>query len=280
MEAKTEGTGIRRDGMRATARRVTLSLLAILAVASLAFAGPPFFTDDPITMARHGWEAIFSLQAFDGRALSTGAMPQLELNYGLTPRLTLHAIFVRSYARLDSRRTDYGMGDVELGVLFRLATETRSRPRLGFFPHLEVPTGSRTRGLGNGGAQVLLPLWALKTFGDKWRVYGGGGYWINSGRGNRDFWTSGITLERDLSDALTVGAEVLHNTSSAVDVASETGFTVGALLQAGKGQIVASIGRDFKGPNRLLLFVGYDLAWGERGRAYRPAGFRRPARGA
>jgi hypothetical protein len=50
---------------------------------------------------------------------------------------------------------------------------------------LEVPTGSKSDGLGSGQMQAFLPLWLQKCVGD-WTVYGGGGYGINPGAGNEN----------------------------------------------------------------------------------------------
>jgi hypothetical protein len=57
------------------------------------------------------------------------------------------------------------------------------------FPLVEVPSGDADKGLGNGKTQYFLPVWLQKDFG-KWTIYGGGGYWINPGTGNKNWWFS------------------------------------------------------------------------------------------
>ena len=63
---------------------------------------------------------------------------------------------------------------------------------MGIFPLVEIPTGDARRGLGAGYTQAFLPVWVQKDFG-KWTTYGGGGYWINPGPGNRNYWFFGWT---------------------------------------------------------------------------------------
>jgi predicted CXXCH cytochrome family protein len=57
-----------------------------------------------------------------------------------------------------------------------------------------------------------------KDFG-KWTTYGGGGYGFNPGPGNRDYWLVGWQLQRQITNKLTLGAELFH----------QTAFTTGSL---------------------------------------------------
>jgi len=78
---------------------------------------------------------------------------------------------------------------------------------IGTFPFLEIPTGDESRGLGNGDAQVFLPLWLQKAWGP-WQTYGGGGYWFNPGEGHQNFYFLGWQLQREMNKYLTIGAEL------------------------------------------------------------------------
>jgi hypothetical protein len=51
-----------------------------------------------------------------------------------------------------------------------------------------VPVANRHFGSGRLG--LFLPLWAEKDFG-AWSLFGGGGYNINPGPDQRNFWLSG-----------------------------------------------------------------------------------------
>jgi hypothetical protein len=80
--------------------------------------------------------------------------------------------------------------------------------------------------LGSGYWQEFLPLWLQKDWGD-WTTYGGGGYWINPGHGDRNFWFFGWLLQRKITENLTLGGELFHQTSSAVGARPSSGFNIG-----------------------------------------------------
>jgi hypothetical protein len=46
-----------------------------------------------------------------------------------------------------------------------------------------------------------------------WTAYGGGGYWINPGAGNKNYSFLGAALWRKVNDRLNLGAEIFHQTS-------------------------------------------------------------------
>jgi len=101
---------------------------------------------------------------------------------------------------------------------------------------------------GRDTLQAFLPVWAQKDFG-KWTTYGGGGYWINPGPGNRDYWYVGWLLQRQLTDKLAIGAEVFHTTSSMVGRDGVTGFNVGGQYDIHRALSPALLRR----PRRLAL---------------------------
>jgi hypothetical protein len=57
-------------------------------------------------------------------------------------------------------------------------------------------------------AQYFLPVWLQKDFG-KWTTYGGGGYWINPGAGNKNWWFSGILLQYSFTETFYLILELL-----------------------------------------------------------------------
>lgn len=65
---------------------------ALFMVASPAFAGPPFMTDDPAPVDyKHSEFYVFSTydKANDGKAM---ALPAFEYNYGVLPDTQLHIV--------------------------------------------------------------------------------------------------------------------------------------------------------------------------------------------
>ena len=117
-------------------------------------------------------------------------------------------------------------------------------PSVAFYPLLEAPTGDSSRGLGAGRTRSLLPLWVQRSIGD-WTTFGGGGYWINPGSPNKNYWFVGWAAQRKVTDNFALGVELFHQTPSEQNGLQSTGFNIGGiydvssryhiLLSAGKG---------------------------------------------
>ena len=142
-------------------------------------AGPPFVTDDPEPVPYQHFE-FYNLSlgtAIRGDTFSEA--PAWEYNYGIIPNGQVHIIAPLTF---DTQASAYGYGDTELGFKYRFIDEDKngSRPMVGVYPLLELPTGDESRALGAGYTRAYFPLWMQKSFGD-WTTYGGGGYWVNQG---------------------------------------------------------------------------------------------------
>jgi hypothetical protein len=185
----------------------------------------------------------------------------VEFNYGILPDVQLHAIPQGAWARPASSSSRYGLGDTELGVKYRFIHETDTLPQVGTFPLVEVPTGSERRGLGNGQTQIFVPIWLQKSFGP-WTTFGGGGFWSNPGVDHRDFYRFGWELQRDLSDHLTLGAEVYHETPSSTDGQGHTAFNVGGYYNFDEHHhLLFTAGRDIQGPLHFACYLGFQLTY-------------------
>ncbi len=192
----------------------------------------------------------------------SGTAPHIEVNYGAVPNLQLHTIMPMSFVHSTDGTTTYGYGDTELGAKYRFLQESATRPMVGTFPLLEVPTGDRHRGLGSGQLRAFLPLWLQKSDGP-WTTYGGGGYWINPGAGNHDWGFFGWQVQRQCFSNLNVGAEVFHSTVQAEGGAPETRFNIGLVLDVSELQhVLVSAGRGLQGPNQFQGYVAYQLTFG------------------
>lgn len=236
------------------------TLFAALLAPSLALCGPPFRTDDPEAVEYgHAEFYVFYQQtlARDGRS---GTVPGFEFNYGAYEHIQLHVIAPYAFDAPSGQSATHGYGDTELGVKWQFTDETESTPMIGIFPLVEIPTGNSDRGLGNGASQVFLPVWLQKKWGE-FQTYGGGGYWVNNGIGNKNYWFVGWQAQYDFSDHLTLGAELFYNTATVVGESSSTGFNVGGyynfdehnhlLFSAGKGVQNAAQ------TNRVSTYIGY-----------------------
>ena len=256
------------DGRRRRFAALTLCA-AISLCAGPALAGPPFLTDDPEPVPYRHWEIYLAGQAERTAGNWSGAAPQVEVNYGAVPDLQLHAILPVAFSAPSGGPSTCGPGDVELGTKLRFIHEGRYVPQVGIFPLLELPAGSAARNLGTGHLHAYLPLWVQKSLG-AWSSYGGGGYWINPGEGNRNYLFVGWQLQRQVTDSLALGGEIFHTTPQSTSQGSETRFNLGAILDVSEHQhLIASAGRGLQGPNRFQAYAAWliTLGAGEPARA-------------
>jgi hypothetical protein len=208
-----------------TLRRLSACLFAV--AASPASAGPPYLTDDPApTDAKH-WE-VYAFTSGEGRRSSFAGASGLDLNYGAVPGVQLTATLPVSFSHDPSRGWHAGSGDVEIAVKYRFLNDESSGISAAVFPRVILPTSSLSH---DGKARTLLPIWLEKDFSGGTSVFGGGGYEVNPGRGNRNFWQAGIAVTHQLGEALSVGGEVARQGSDQVGGTAQTRAGVGAIVK-------------------------------------------------
>jgi hypothetical protein len=234
----------------------------LLAAALPASAGPPYVTDDPQPVEFRHWEFYAALTGESESGARAGDAPHVEVNYGPAPELQLHVIVPWAFARPSGGTTAWGLGDVELGAKFRFVEEGAGRPQVGTFPLVELPTGDASRGLGAPETRVFLPLWLQKTIG-AWTTYGGGGYWINPGEGNRNWWFAGWQAQVQLTPSFAPGAEVYYESPSEAGARPRVLFNVGFVLDFGaRHHLLGSAGAAFTGCDCRQFYVAYLLTLG------------------
>ena len=254
-----------RLGNRALAAAIFSTLFIYLFVGlPLAVAGPPFKTDDPEPVESGHWEVYIASQYSNDKDGVSGTAPHFEINYGILPDMQVHLIVPFGYDKPRGEPTLYGLQDVELGLKYRFIQEKDSIPMVGTFPIVHLPTGNHARGLGNGDVQLFLPLWLQKSLGP-WQTYGGGGYWINPGEGNQNYWFFGLLIQREISQWLTLGAEIFHQTPPTRDEDHQTGYTVGAIVNFTENHhLLCSAGTDIHGSNLSSFYLAYQWTWGPK----------------
>jgi len=242
--------------------KIVVVSLCMIGAVRWAWAGPPFVTDDPEPVPlQHGeiYLASQTAHAADGWA---GTAPHVEFNYGALPNLQLHLIAPLAFSAPTHATSQMGLGDVELGAKYRFLEETEWRPQAGVFPLVELPTGDADRNLGAGQTQVFLPLWLQKSAG-KWMTYGGGGYWINPGAGNHDWWFMGWLLQYQLRSDLAIGTEIFHETSQQVGAGSDTKINFGAVFDFTEHHhLMISGGPVIQGPSGFQTYLAYQFTFG------------------
>jgi hypothetical protein len=247
------------------AMRLRRPALAIAAACLLAPAaargGPPYVTDDPEPVGYLHWELYLAIERELTPNGATGTAPHLEVNFGAAPNLQLHFIAPLAYARPSGGSTAYGPGDVELGAKLRFVEEGEWMPMVGTFPLVELPAGSEPRGLGAGHLRVFIPLWLQKSFGP-WMTYGGGGYWVNPGAGNQNYWYVGWQAQRKLSKLATLGGEVFYTTADRVGGDGNLRFNLGLVLDfTDHHHVLVSAGRSIAGDTLFQGYLSYQLTF-------------------
>lgn len=202
-------------------------------------AGPPFLTDDPEPTETGQWEIYGPLVEGAGRGSEFEGSTGAEINFGAAPNLQLTIGLPLHFAH-EHGSSRWGGGDVELSAKYRVYRDENEGISIAAFPGLTLPTARR--GMGNARVTALLPVWVQKDFG-RWSAFGGGGYAINPGPGNRDYWTGGAAIVDRVTERLLVGIEVDRQGADAIGGLATTSLGVGLTYQ-------------FHGPFRFLASGG------------------------
>ncbi len=233
--------------------------LALGIACRAAVAGPPFLTDDPEPVDLHHAEINVigqQTRAASGRAGSASG----EVNLGCAAETQCHVAVPIAFDHPVDGSPQAGFGDLEFGVKYRFL----DRPdgwSAAVYPTLDLPTGDAGRGLGNGRAQLLLPLWVQRSVG-AWSWDAGVARLVNRASAARDSWFAGLLVQRSFGDALSLGAEAFRRTSTAIGEPSSTGFNVGAIVRIASNQnLLVSAGRGLTNieTRRCSMFLAYQL---------------------
>lgn len=212
--------------------------------ATVGSAGPPFQTDDPEPTDLHRWEIYNFLGGADDNG-SIGTTAGLDLNYGLHQdvQISLTVPFDREPGA--PRR----LGDVEMAAKFKLLHQAPDSASidLALFPRAYLPTGPQSRRIG-----LLLPIWGQRDFG-KWSLFGGGGYTINPGADNRNFWQGGLALNRRMGEGLQLGGELFAQGADQVGGRPLTVANLGSLIHlGGPFSLAISAGKGINRPQTVF----------------------------
>lgn len=238
----------------------TLAFLALAIASASAVAGPPFLTDDPEPVDRDHAEVNLigqRVRTATGRAGSVTG----EVNIGCAAETQCHFAVPVAFDHPAGGRSRAGLGDIEVGLKYRFFDLADEGWSAAVYPTLALATGDAGRGLGNGHAQLLLPLWMQRSFGP-WSLDAGIGRLFNRAPGARDSWFAGMLAQRSFGDGFILGAELYRRTSSVEDQPAMAGFNVGAVVNVAAHQnLLVSAGRGLMHveANRCAMFLAYQL---------------------
>ena len=204
-------------------RGLGLAAAAILVASALpAVAGPPYLTDDAEPTDLGHWE-VYNFVIATHTPGETDGETGMDLNFGAAPNLQLTAVIPLAFQDWDRA----GAGSMEFAAKYKFLHQADGgwTPDLAVFPRLFTPASSDR--FGSTRFSLLLPIWAQKDWG-KWSVFGGGGYTINPGPDQRDFWQGGVGVSRTIGDNWSLGGEVFWQGAASIGAHDFTAVNVGA----------------------------------------------------
>jgi len=204
-----------------------VAALALVGAAAPAIAGPPYLTDDPVPTDTGHWE-IYAFTAGEGHRWTFDGDAGFDLNYGPVDAVQLTATLPLSFGHAPYERSRSGTGDVELGVKYRFFHDEKNGLSAAIFPRAILPTAAHSPG---EKTRYLLPLWIGKDFSGGTSVFGGGGFTINPGTGNRDFWQAAIAATQDITKKLSIGAEITRQSADTEDGTAQTRLGIGSVIK-------------------------------------------------
>ena len=235
-------------------RRAIAGAALALVVAAPALAGPPYLTDDPAPTDTGHWEVYGPLVEASGTGSDYEGSTGVELNYGPATDVQLTLDMPYAFAH-DETGSHSGAGDIGASIKYRFYNNEAAGVQLAVFPAITLPTASA--GLGAGRVTGYLPIWGQKDFGP-WSLFGGGGYAINPGPGQRNYWNGGIALTRDLGQSTSIGIEAFREGPDADDARATTSLGAGFIRKlGGPFRLLASAGPTFVDGQKALQFHAY-----------------------
>jgi hypothetical protein len=184
-------------------------------------------------------------------------LPHLETNYGLIPDVQIHLIVPMQYSKRESS-SEFSYVNTEIGVKYRFINADNGI-QVGIFPIAEVPTGKKETLAGENNLRVFLPLW-LQIGSGKFTSYGGAGYWVNPGTGNRNWIYTGWQGQYDFSESITLGGELFYHTADSQDADGTAGFNLGGYININEqNHLLFSIGHNITGTNTTTGYIGYQM---------------------
>ena len=245
--------------------RPFIMVCTLLVGTSPCFAGPPFLTDDP-TPVDFGHNEFYVFGTLDHSAgTSAIAGPAVEYNRGILPGTQFHIVVPMAWNVPARGAVATGIGDVELGIKYRLVDTTDDSLQFGIFPMAEIATGSARRGLGNGHTWYRLPLWVQKSMGP-WTFDGGAGIVINQAMGMKNATFGGVLTQYTFSPRWTLGVEVFQQPALAADQPGYTLLNAGGYLNFSQNfSLLLSAGASVSGTRHTAGYLGLYWTWDSSG---------------
>jgi hypothetical protein len=205
-------------------RKAKIMIVAMVALARPAIAGPPYVSDDPEPTDYKHFE-IYTFSNGTATRGDIGGASGVDFNYGAAPDLQLTATLPIGFDRPASANTSFGLSNIELAAKYRFLHQDSFGLDVSVFPRVFLPSPSTN--IGNPAASLLLPVWVQKDWNGGWSAFGGGGCVI-SGRAAQNFCLAGGVVTYQLLPKLQLGLELSHQTADGSGTPPRTSVGLGA----------------------------------------------------
>jgi hypothetical protein len=232
-----------------------LAACVLLALPAVAWAGPPYVSDDPEPTDLHHYEIYLFAQGSGGRNGAESAYG-IDFNYGAGENLQLTAALPFVSARPVGEPSARGIGNIELAAKYRFANKSGTGWDIAVFPRLFLPSSSDT--VGEKHFSLLIPVWLQHDWDDdRWSTFGGGGCVVNHGGGAQDFCLAGWAITRQVVPNLQLGVEVVHQSADVRGGHSSTQVGFGAKYDLNATLHLLA----YAGPSLQNISQGERYAW-------------------
>src|SRR4030081_2556324 len=151
-------------------RRSKIAIVAMVALARPAVAGPPYVSDDPEPTDYKHFE-IYSFSAGTATRGDLGGASGIDFNYGATPNLQLTATVPIGFDNSAGGSASFGPSNIELAAKYRFLHQDSFGLDVAVFPRVFLPSASAN--VGDNTASLLLPIWVQKDWNGGWSAFGG-----------------------------------------------------------------------------------------------------------
>jgi Putative MetA-pathway of phenol degradation len=205
-------------------RKSKIVLIAMVALARPAVAGPPYVSDDPEPTDYKHFE-IYTFSSGTATRGDIGGASGVDFNYGAASDLQLTATVPMGFDSPAAAGASFGPGNIELAAKYRFLHQDSFGLDVSVFPRVFLP--SPTKNIGNNTASLLLPVWVQKDWNGGWSTFGGGGC-VVSGRSAQNFCLAGGVVTYQLLPKLRLGVELFHQTADGSATLATTSIGIGA----------------------------------------------------
>lgn len=209
---------------------------ALLALAAPAQAAHPLITDDTGTQGSGRWQ--FELNTDHTRTREAGVTAwereaNAALTRGVTETLDLAVNVPWLHTSATGEPSQSGVGDTTLLAKWRFHDDGAGWT-LGVRPEITLPTGSESKGLGNGRATAALTLLSSLERGDwTWLANAGFAYNANKVGDRKRLWAVSTAVLYNLGERWTLAADIGASRAATPGAGSEKYGLIGAIYHIG-----------------------------------------------